>query len=99
MATEFILHSDHEALKYIQSQHKLNSHHAKWVEILLSFNFTIKHKSGKLNRGPDALSGRYLLLFQCDSCILGFEHLESLYDDDEDHGELYYVCQKHPKVE
>jgi len=29
MASEFILHSDHEALKYIQGQHKLNSCHAK----------------------------------------------------------------------
>jgi len=29
MATEFILHSDHEALKCIQDQHKLNSRHAK----------------------------------------------------------------------
>jgi len=31
VAIEFILHSDHEALKYIQGQHKLNSRHAKWV--------------------------------------------------------------------
>jgi len=34
IANEFILHSDHEALKYIQGQHKLNSQHAKWVEYL-----------------------------------------------------------------
>jgi len=29
---EFILHSDHEALKFIQGQHKLNPRHANWVE-------------------------------------------------------------------
>jgi len=29
IANEFILHSDHEALKYIQQQHKLNSRYAK----------------------------------------------------------------------
>jgi len=29
VAREFILHSDHKALKYIQGQHKLNSRHAK----------------------------------------------------------------------
>jgi len=75
VASEFILHSDHEALKYIQGQNKLNSRHAKWVEFLQSFHFTIKHKSGKLNQGVDALSRRYLLLFQLDACILGFEHL------------------------
>ena len=28
---EFILHSNHEALMFIQGQHKLNLRHAKWV--------------------------------------------------------------------
>ena len=36
-------------------------------------------------------------MFQLDTCILGFEHLKSLYATDEDFRELYYVCQKHPK--
>ena len=30
----FVLHSDHQALKYINGQHKLNPRHAKWVEFL-----------------------------------------------------------------
>ena len=97
MASEFILHSDHEALKYIQGQHKLNSRHAKWDEFLQSFHFTIKHKSGKLNQGADALSRRYLLMFQLDALILGFEHLKSLYAEDEDLGNLYAACSKLPK--
>ena len=80
VANEFILHSDHKALKYIQGQHKLNSRHAKWVEFLQSFHFTIKHKSSKMNQGVDALSRRHLLLFQLDACILGFEHLKALYE-------------------
>ena len=75
VASEFTLHSDHEAFKYIQGQHKLNSRHAKWVEFLQSFHFTIKHKSGRLNHCADALSRRHLLLFQLDALILGFEHL------------------------
>jgi len=94
---EFILHSDHEALKYIQGQHKLNLRHAKWVEYLQSFHFIIKHKSGKLTIGADALSHRHLLLFQLDSCVLGFEHLKSLYATDEYFGELHSDCQRHPK--
>ena len=78
MASEFILHSDHEALKYIHGQHKLNSRHAKWVEFLQSFHFTMRHKSGKLNKGADALSRRYILLFQLDACVLSFGHLKLL---------------------
>ena len=40
IANEFILHSNHEALKYIQGQHKLNPRHDKWVEFLQSFRFS-----------------------------------------------------------
>ena len=60
IASEFIFYSDHEALKYIQGQHKLNSFHAKLVEFLQSYHFTIKYKSGKLNQGVDASSIRCL---------------------------------------
>ncbi|XP_057250696.1 uncharacterized protein LOC130591402 [Beta vulgaris subsp. vulgaris] len=51
---EFILHSDHEALKYLQSKQKLQPRHAKWVEFLQAYHFVIKHKSGKMNKGADA---------------------------------------------
>ena len=30
----FVSHSDHQELKYINGQHKLNPRHAKWVELL-----------------------------------------------------------------
>jgi len=86
VAGEFILHSDHEALKYIQGQHKLNSRHVERAEFLQSFHFTIKHNSSKMNQGADALSRRHLLLFQLDACVLGFEHLKALYENDEDCG-------------
>ena len=69
------------------------------MKYLQSFHFTIKHKSGKLNQGVDVLSQRYLLLFQLDASILGFKHIKGLYNEDEDFGELYSSCQKHPKVD
>jgi hypothetical protein len=56
---EFVTHSDHESLKLIHSQGKLNRRHAKWVEFIESFPYVIKHKKGNENVIADALSRRY----------------------------------------
>jgi hypothetical protein len=52
---EFVIHSDHESLKHIRSQGKLNHRHAKWVKFIESFSYIIKHKKGKENVIADAL--------------------------------------------
>ena len=31
LSREFMIHSDHEALKYLRGQAKLNKRHARWV--------------------------------------------------------------------
>jgi hypothetical protein len=31
---EFVIHFDHESLKHIRGQAKLDKHHAKWVEFI-----------------------------------------------------------------
>lgn len=59
---EFILFSDHEALKYINGKYKLNRRHAKWVEFLQGYTFHIKHKSGKQNQVADAKSKAFSAL-------------------------------------
>ena len=53
---KFVIHSDHESLKYLRSQNNLNRRHAKWVEFIESFPYIIKHKKGKENVIADALS-------------------------------------------
>lgn len=89
------MHSDHEALKYIQGQHKLHSRHAKWVEYLQAFTFTIKHKSGKLNKGADELSRKYVLVNSLQPRVVGLELLPQNYPSDLDFGELFSNCQTH----
>lgn len=79
ISKEFLLFSDHEALKYINGQHKLNSRHAKWVEFLQAYTFLIKHKSGIQNQVADALSRRHSLLVTMQVKVLGFEVLKELY--------------------
>ena len=59
---EFVIHSDHESLKHIKSQAKLNRRHAKWVEFIETFPYVIKHKKGKENVIADALSRCYTML-------------------------------------
>eukprot|EP00257_Ricinus_communis_P023189 XP_015583107.1 uncharacterized protein LOC107262331 [Ricinus communis] len=80
----FVLHSDHEALKFIHGQQKLNKGHAKWVEFLQTFTFSSKYKDGKSNVVADALSRRSYLLSMVDAKILGFEQLKEYYKNDPD---------------
>lgn len=65
---EFILYSDHKALKHINGQHKLNPRHAPWVEELQEYNYVLRHKAGVQNRVADALSRRTLLLNSLGLC-------------------------------
>ena len=40
---EFVIHTDHETLKYLKGQTKLNKSHAKWNEFIESFPYVIKY--------------------------------------------------------
>ena len=95
MGEEFILHSNHEALKFIQGQHKLNPKHTKWVKYLHSFHFMIHHKADKRNKGVAALSRRYLLLSTLKSKVLGFECVKELCAKDEDFTGILEKCSNH----
>nr|CAD39843.2 OSJNBb0072N21.12 [Oryza sativa Japonica Group] len=81
---EFVIHSDHESLKHIRSQAKLNRRHAKWVEFIESFPYVIKHKKGKENVIANALSRRYTMLSQLDFKIFGLETIKEQYAHDDD---------------
>jgi hypothetical protein len=59
---EFIIHSDHEALRHIHTQTDLNRRQASSVEFIESFPYIIKYKNGKENAIADVLSRRYTML-------------------------------------
>ena len=90
---EFIIHSDHEALKYLKGQAKLNRRHAKWVEFIESFPYLVKYKKGKDNVVADALSRKVILLNQLDVKVPGLENLRALYPSDHDFAEPYLKCK------
>lgn len=87
-----MLFSDHEALKYINGQHTLNSRHAKWVEFLQAFSFVIKHKAGSQNHVADALSRRHSLLATMQVRVKGFDTFRDLYRDDPDFRDVWQNC-------
>nr|KYP32262.1 Retrovirus-related Pol polyprotein from transposon 17.6 [Cajanus cajan] len=79
---EFVIHTDHESLKYLRGQGKLNKRHAKWVEYLEQFPYIIKYKKGKSNVVADALSRRHTMLSTLGTQILGFDNVKELYELD-----------------
>jgi len=90
---EFVIHSNHEALKYLKGQAKLNRRHAKWVEFIKTFPYIVKYKKGKDNVVADALSRKSVLLNQLEVKVLGLESLKGLYNNDPEFSEPYNHCK------
>ncbi|OMO51981.1 reverse transcriptase [Corchorus capsularis] len=90
---EFVIHTDHESLKYLRGQQKLNKRHAKWSEFIESFPYVVRYKQGKENVVADALSRRYVLLSMLDSKFLGFEYIKELYASDVYFSETFKACE------
>ncbi|KAH9686183.1 Endonuclease [Citrus sinensis] len=86
---EFVIHTDHESLKHLKGQGKLNKRHAKWVEFIEPFPYVIKYKQGKENVVADALSRRYALISTLNAKLLGFEYIKELYVNDPDFANVH----------
>jgi hypothetical protein len=91
---EFVIHSDHESLKYLRSQNNLNRRHAKWVEFIESFPYIIRHKNGKDNIIADALSRQYSLLSQLDCQTFGLESIREQYALDPNFNDILLTCNE-----
>ena len=85
---EFILFSDHEALKYIHGQHKLIPRHAKWAAYLQEHAFTIKHKARTRKKLADALSRKTSLPATLRVKVVGLDPFPKMYVDDADFGQI-----------
>ena len=85
IAKEFVLYTDHQALKYLSSQRQLRSDmHAKWSTFIDKFSYKIVYKSRQHNRVVDALSRHVDLIKTLNVEIVGFGCLKELYVTEED---------------
>ena len=91
---EFAIHTDHQSLKHLKGQQKLNKRHARWVEFIETFPYVIKFKKGKENVVTDALSQRYVFLLALETKLLGFEFIKDLYATDQDFKEVFRKCSQ-----
>ena len=82
------MYSDHEALKYLNSQKRLNARHSKWVEFLQDYTFVLKHKVKVENKVADALSQRIMILVAMSTEVTGFERLREEYESCPNFGKI-----------
>ncbi|MBI0384646.1 Ty3/Gypsy family RNase HI domain-containing protein, partial [Streptomyces albiflaviniger] len=92
---EFIIHSDHESLKYLKGQAHLNKRHAKWIEFIESFPYVVKYKKGKDNVVADALSRKNSTLLTClEINVLGLDEIKDLYSSDAFFCPIFAKCSR-----
>jgi len=87
---EFIIYSDHRALKYLNFQKKLNTRHGRWVEFLQDYTY-VKHKVRVENRVVDALSRHCALLSVMSTEVVGFEKIKGTYESCPYFGNIFTV--------
>nr|AAQ72731.1 putative reverse transcriptase [Petunia x hybrida] len=96
---EFEIKSDHESLKHLRGQEKLNKRHAKWVEFIESFPYVIQYKKGKDNVVADALSRKFALATTLTSKLMGFESIKLMYAHDPMLKTVHDALEKGERVE
>ena len=85
---EFLLYSNHEALKYLNSQKRLNEIY-KWVKFLQDYIFVLGHKTGVENKVTDALSWRVMILVAMSAKVTRLERLREEYESCTDFRKIY----------
>ncbi len=54
----FIFRTDHEPIRYLQTNAHLTGRQGRWLDELKSYNFEVQHVAGAKHVVPDALSRR-----------------------------------------
>ncbi|KAM2088669.1 hypothetical protein ACFX1T_032717 [Malus domestica] len=90
LPNEFVLYSDHQALKYLHSQRTISSRHVKWSEYLQIFTFVLRHRPGIDNKAADALSRVATILHTMTVEVTGFDRIKAEYSSCPDFGIIFH---------
>jgi len=88
VSKEFELFTNHIALKYVNTQNKLNNGHAKWVSFLQGYTFVLNTKLGWKNQVVYSLSWCNDILTTMENQVIGFVALKDIYASDNDFWEI-----------
>lgn len=86
---EYVLFTDHDALRHLDSQAKVSARHTAWISFLHQFTFSIRHQSGKTNKIADALSRCHGLLTTMHTKVTVFSTFADLYPSDAFFGRIF----------
>ncbi|XP_031393015.1 uncharacterized protein LOC116204832, partial [Punica granatum] len=75
---EFVIHTDHESLKHLKGQHKLNKRHARWVEFIETFPYVIRYKQVQESHGGGLIFVHSATKFSPFEVVYGFNPLTPL---------------------
>ncbi|XP_026384535.1 uncharacterized protein LOC113280099 [Papaver somniferum] len=89
---EFVVNTDNHALNFLNTSAKVNRMHDRWLDTINKYNFSVKHKSGKLNQVAYALSRRRHLLTTIRNENSAFDYVKNIYPEDEDFSKLWNQC-------
>ncbi|KAK8928243.1 hypothetical protein KSP39_PZI017395 [Platanthera zijinensis] len=92
----FVLYSDHQALRYLNSQKKLGHPHAKWVQFMQEYHYALNHRAGVENKSADALSRQVTILHTMSVRVEGFERVRHDYPECPDFGDIYSALSRDP---
>ena len=76
---EFILYTDHQALKSVTRQTTINQMHARWISFIQRFAFSI------------STSCKAACLISIRADVFGFDHFRELYHQDRNFAEIFGV--------